>query len=446
MPSKAVEVAVSDLHRSLADPRLDSMNFLSEFADRYKSAISFASGRPTEAFFSDDLIEHSLSLFKKYLATDLGYSDREIRRTLFQYGPTKGIINELVARNLAADEGILVGPESIVVTVGCQEAMFLTLRALRATDNDVLMAVAPTYVGATGAARLLDMPVLSVRTDSTGVDVDHLIATVRQARAAGLRPRACYVMPDFANPTGLQMEVSVRRRLLDIAAQEDFLLLEDNPYGLYHRDSGRLPTLKSMDRLGRVIYFGSFAKTVMPGVRIGFLVADQRLRGGEARDARVLADEISKIKSMVTVNTPAVAQAVVGGVLLESDCRLTTVNSRQRRQYVANLELIQTGLSERFPPGEDSSRGVSWNVPAGGFFSVVTVPFVADDHALAISADEFGVLWTPMHHFYENGGGLHQVRLSSSLLSPDEIADGLDRFAAFVASRPTAAEADRGRR
>ncbi len=94
-----------------------------------------------------------------------------------------------------------------MVTVGCQEALYLTLRALRSDDRDVLLAVAPSYVGVHGAAQLVDMPVLPVSESPEGIDLDDLLAVVRQAKAAGLCPRACYVIPDFANPSGVRLSL-----------------------------------------------------------------------------------------------------------------------------------------------------------------------------------------------------------------------------------------------
>src|ERR1700736_5004350 len=133
----AAPLHTRDLHGSLEDPALESMNFLNEIGLHYPEAISFASGRPFEEFFDVDLIHRYLDSFCGYLKDQLGYDDEQVRRVLFQYGRTK----------------------SIVVTVGCQEAMFLVARALRRDDRDVLFAVAPTYVGLTGAARLADLPV-----------------------------------------------------------------------------------------------------------------------------------------------------------------------------------------------------------------------------------------------------------------------------------------------
>jgi len=423
------ELHTAQLFGALEDPALNSMNFLNEISHRYPDAVSLAAGRPAEQFFEIDSLQRYLNRFCQYLQDDLGYTDEQVRRTLFQYGRTKGVVHGLIAANLAQDEQIAVDPESIVVTVGCQEAMFLILRALRTSSADVLLAVTPTYVGLTGAARLVEMPVLPVAAGAGGVDLDDLEHQLRQARAAGLRPRACYVMPDFANPSGVSMDLADRRRLLAIAAAEGILLLEDNPYGLFpHADDQRRPTLKALDEHRTVVYLGSFAKTAMPGVRTGYLVADQQVVDS-AGNRGLLADQLSKIKSMLTVNTSPITQAIVGGKLLENDCSLLRANERERAVYTDNMRRMVAGLAARFP---DPDSGVRWNVPVGGFFVVVTVPFVVDDALLERSAADYGVLWTSMHHFYEPGVPVHALRLSCSTVTADEIEVGLDRVAALI--------------
>lgn len=265
-PTEPADLSVADLHPALGDPALTSMNFLNEVSERYPAAVSLAAGRPYEEFFDVAAVHRHLDTFHRHLVDELGHTPEQARRLLLQYGRTKGIVHHLIARNLAVDEGITVDPEAVVVTVGCQEAMFLVLRALRADPADVLLAVAPTYVGLTGAARLVDLPVWPVAGGPSGVDLADLRAQARRARASGRRPRACYVLPDFANPSGVSMNVPDRQRLLTLAAEEDLLLLEDNPYGLFPVDDGpRPPTLKALDTDRRVIYLGSFAKTVLPG-------------------------------------------------------------------------------------------------------------------------------------------------------------------------------------
>lgn len=414
------DLRLTELHGSLTDRALNSMNFLNEVSHHYPEAISLAAGRPTEEFFALEDLHRYLDLFADHLRSQ-GHDEPSVRRTIFQYGRTKGIVHDLVARNLAVDEDIHVDPEAIVVTVGCQEAMVLTLRALRADPSDVLLAVSPTYVGITGAARLLDFPVLPVTED------DDLAAVVKAARADGLRPRACYVMPDFANPSGLSLDLDARRQLLAVAAEQDLLLIEDNPYGLFPAEGiDRLPTLKALDIERRVVYLGSYAKTGLPGARVGYVVADQTV---EAPDGTIglLADELSKLKSMVTVNTSPVAQAVIGGKLLANDFSLVAANRRERELYAANLRAITDGLAARFPAGE-----ISWTVPSGGFFVVVTVPFGVDDVLLEKSAHEYGVLWTPMSHFYDAETPIHALRLSCSGVTPAQIEAALNRLAALI--------------
>ncbi|MEU9291569.1 PLP-dependent aminotransferase family protein [Streptomyces sp. NPDC048275] len=406
------------------------MNFLNEIAQRFPDAVSFAPGRPFEGFFDTSLVHDYLRRFERYLEEEKGYDAAQVRRTLFQYGRTKGIVHELIARHLELDEGLSVDPESVVVTVGCQEAMFLVLRALRADERDVVLAVSPSYVGLTGAARLVDMPVLEVAGGPRGVDLDSLATVVREARARGLRPRACYLVPDFSNPSGVSLDLETRHALLDLAEREDLLLLEDNPYGYFSADGERLPTLKALDTRRRVVYLGSFAKTGLPGARIGYLVADQSVAGSDGR-VGLLADQLSKIKSMLTVNTSPIAQAVIAGKLLTHGCDLHEANEREIAVYRGNLKRLLAGLARHFPP--DGGSGVSWNVPRGGFFLVVTVPFRADDKLLEISARDHGVLWTPMCYFSSDPEAIHQIRLSFSLVTEEQIDLGLDRFAALVA-------------
>lgn len=429
------ELATETLHASLEDPALESMNFLNEVASRYPDAVSFASGRPTEEFFDLALIHRYIDRYCEHLRDDLGYSPERVSRLMFQYGRTKGIVHELISRQLAGDEGIQADPEAVVVTVGCQEAMFIVVRALRADDTDVLLAVAPTYVGLTGAARLADMPVWTVGGGADGVDFDDLARQLSRARDAGLRPRALYVMPDFANPSGMSMPVAQRRRLLDVAAREGILLLEDNPYGTFH-DGTAQPTLKSLDTTRQVVYLGSFAKTGFPGARVGYAIADQRVTGADGR-TMLLADHLSKIKSMVTVNTSPVVQAIIGGKLLAHNFSLTAANERETATYRANRRRVLDGLARRFPRADGTGAGgaITWNAPTGGFFVVVTLPFDADDELLEYSARQHGVLWTPMAHFYAGTGGHRQARLACSQLTSAQIESGLDRFAALVSER-----------
>ncbi|MEV7996314.1 PLP-dependent aminotransferase family protein [Streptomyces sp. NPDC086077] len=420
---------IEELHDSLSLPTANSMNFLNEVALRFPDAISFAAGRPHEEFFDIDDVHRHLDTYRRHLSAQLDGDEVQVRRVILQYGRTKGIIHELIARHLQVDEDIVASPHDIVVTAGAQEALYLTLRALRRTDRDVLLAVEPSYVGVYGAAQLADMTVLPVADSPDGIDLDDLKAVVIRARSSGLRPRACYVIPEFSNPSGVSLTVEARKRLLRLAEQYEFLLLEDNPYGLLGVDD-KPRTLKSTDDAGVVVYIGSFAKTGLPGARVGYAIAGQRVSGDAGTTESTLADQIAKIKSMVSVNTSPIAQAVIGGKLLEHDYSLRRANIRERQIYQRNLSHVLSGLTARFRTGRP--HGVSWNDPAGGFFTVVTVPFTVEDSLLERSAKENGVLWTPLHHFYTDAPAGNRIRLSFSHLQPEEIDEGLDRFVQFV--------------
>jgi (S)-3,5-dihydroxyphenylglycine transaminase len=252
----------------------------------------------------------------------------------------------------------------------------------------------------------------------------------RAVRAGGRSPRALYVVPNFSNPSGISMDVAGRRRLLDCAAAEDLLLLEDDPYGLFGLDDEPRPSLKALDRDKRVVYLGSFAKSCFPGARVGFLVADQTVVDGDG-ERTLLAGELSAVKSMLTVNTSPISQAVIGGLLVENGCGMRAANRDKIAFYRRNLRTLLAALDEHFPAPVRERLGVSWNRPSGGFFAVLDVAIPADVALLELSAERYGVLWTPMSFFYTDGG-THAIRLSCSALEPERIADGVHRLSRLL--------------
>ena len=425
----ATRLKKEELHASVSDPVLDTMNFLNGITHRYPEAVSFAPGRPYDGFFD---VEQIFTHIRRYLShlEENGASAADIRDALFQYGPTSGRIRELVADSLRKDENIDVAPEAIVVTVGCQEAMFLTLRAVLSSPEDVLLVSSPCYVGITGAARVLGFEPAPVQERPDGFHCADLETVLAAERARGRRPRAFYVVPDHANPSGNTMSLEERHALLALAAREDILILEDSPYRLVSPGLQE-PTLKSLDRAQRVVHLGSYSKTLFPGARVGFAIADQPVVDQEGNTG-LLADEITKIKSMITVNTSPLGQAAVAGMLLAADGRTSELNSETAAHYGSAMRAILQELDSTFPAPDRAAVGVRWNEPSGGFFLTVDVPFRADNAALIRSAEEYGVIWTPMSYFYPRDGGDHSLRLSVSYLSNEEIVEGVARLARFI--------------
>ena len=417
------------LHSSIDDPVLGRMNFLNEITFTYPDAVSFAPGRPYDGFFEIEDVHAHLRRYAAYLESR-GASPTEVRRSFHQYGPTAGQIRELIAHSLQQDEGVKVAPESIVVTVGAQEAMFLALRTLFAAPEDVLILVTPCYVGVIGAARLLDIPIVAVPEREGRLVVADLDAAVRTQRAAGRRPRAVYVVPDHANPTGSTLDLPTRTALLELAGRHDLLILEDSPYRL-SGTGPRLPMLKALDEAGSVIQLGTYSKTVFPGARVGYALADQEVRGRDG-ELRLLAEDLAKVKSMITVNTSSLSQAVAAGALLRVDGRLSELNAEAAEHYSRSMAATLAQLDRRLPERRRRALGVDWNRPDGGFFLTLRTGFRAGAAALERSARDFGVIWTPMEYFHPHGGGERDIRLSISYLTPEEIDRGVERLVRFV--------------
>ncbi|MEU5716253.1 PLP-dependent aminotransferase family protein [Streptomyces sp. NPDC020403] len=426
-----LELRQSDLHGAFGDPVLGSISFLNEIMSRYPDAISFAPGAPHLAFLDDLDVARHVDTWVAHQVAERSLSREQARSLLYEYGPSRGLINELVADALRRDHGIEAGADAVVVTVGAQEAMVLTLHALCSRPGDLLAVVDPCFVGMRGAARLLDVPVVCVDEAEDGVDVDALRAQCRAARSRGGRIRALYISPDYSNPSGSLTSLAARRRLLDLAGQEDLLLLEDGAYGFTAPPGQEIPPLKALDAEGRVVYLGTFAKVCLPGTRVGYVVADQVIRTGDG-SRRLLADELAVSKSMVTVNTSPICQAVVGGMLLEHGGSLKALAQRKSELYRRNLALLLDALDRHLPPESGPAPGVSWSRPAGGFFVRMRLPVPADTALLETSASEHGVLWTPMSHFYASGKGDNELRLSCSYLEPDRIEEGTARLAGFL--------------
>jgi (S)-3,5-dihydroxyphenylglycine transaminase len=355
---------------------------------------------------------------------------------LGQYNKTNGIINGLVARQLELDEGIRVRPESIMVTHGCQEAMTVLLLGLFDPARDVLLVSDPTYIGITGLAGILGIETVPIPTGEDGLAADAVAAAIAGVRRAGKRPRALYDIPDFNNPLGTQMPLTVRRALLALLHAEEVLLFEDNPYGMFSYDGDPLPTLKALDEHGVVVYLGSFSKTLYPGLRAGYLIADQEVVG-PAGQRTSLADELSKVKSLTTVTTAPVVQAVVGAQLLANGGSLRELVRGKLPFYRGNRDRMLACL-ERELGGAGGMNGVRWNRPAGGFFLTVNLPFAFEDACLQACARDYGVVVCPMSYFALTAGREAQVRLSFSYVTEEQIEEGIGRFARFVRDRAAA--------
>jgi (S)-3,5-dihydroxyphenylglycine transaminase len=412
----------------------ETMNFLNQIATSYPAAISLAAGRPSEHLF--DNLDHA-SLLSAIRTYEAHYG---ARGSLLQYGPTAGLVRDLIADQLRIDQGVPATAERTIVTTGCQEGLALCLSVLCPDPTDVLLVRNPTYVGATGAANLFKVLVVAL-DGSSGADLPTQIqqAIVRE-RKNGRTVRAVYLIPDFDNPTGEVIGLSDRKKVIDICAYNQVVILEDNPYGLFRYEGIDVPSMAALDVSGCVIHLATYSKTIAPALRTGALALPESLFGDRLA-LRTCLNRIVERKSFLTVNTSQLTQAIVGGLLLEQDGSLRSWIEPSRRTYQENLSAMTAALRDTF--GESRTH-VSWNNPAGGFFLTLNLPFDFTAADVDVCATRYKVIAMPMSFFAMDNSQDNRARLSFSAASSRQIQTAVENFGRYVDSRTTSHLAGHG--
>jgi len=416
------------MNRHLNDIGEDVMGFLNEVQMNYPDAISMASGRPDEEYFDLGNFSEYMEL---YLDTRVRATKKDrvqVLRQLGQYNRAKGIINPLISEYLRKDEQIPADAEDIVVTVGSQEGMAIAILTLCDKEKDIIIAENPSYVGMTHLSLLLGYDIRPIPISDSGFDIDRLQTLIEGQVPTAKRVRLVYVIPDFQNPTGSRMVLRDRQRLLELADKYGFFILEDNAYRSFVYEDEQIPTLKAMDKYDRVVHLYSFSKVICPALRLGALVAGQRMDGGER-----LSDLMAKVKGYITVNTSSIDQAILGGILLKNDCSLRAYNKEKRLSIQRKRDAVLKALNRYFRSGRFCwEKEVIWNIPAGGFFITIAVPFPVDKAEAAFCAEHYGLIFTPMSFFHLHQEVNKQIRLAFSNLPDTAIEQAIAKLALYV--------------
>jgi DNA-binding transcriptional MocR family regulator len=248
-------------------------------------------------------------------------------------------------------EGISAHPDDVVVTVGSQMGLDMVTRVF-CDPGDVVLAEAPSYVGALGTFSAYQAQVVHVEMDDAGLVPEALHQALAAMAASGRRVKFLYTIPNFQNPAGVTLSVQRRAEVLEICAQHDVLVVEDNPYGLLGFDGQTYPALRSVES-DNVVHLGSFSKTFAPGLRVGWVLAPHAVR-----EKLVLAAEAA------TLCPPAFTQAVVSRYLAQHDWKdqIKTYQEAYRERRDATLSAMEQHLL----------AGCSWTKPDG-------VPYVGTD-------------------------------------------------------------------
>ena len=340
--------------------------------------------------------------------------DRLIRtkgETALQYGSGQGeeSLREKITE-VAALEGVDAHPDDVVVTTGSQQGLDLVTR-LFIDPGDVIVAEAPSYVGALGVFRSYQADVVHVELDAEGLIPAALEQTLTRLEAEGRRVKILYTIPNFHNPAGVTMSVERRVQVLEICRRHHVLVVEDNPYGLLGFEGDPYPALRSYDAEG-VIYLGSFSKTFAPGYRVGFVIAPHAVR-----EKLVLATESA-------ILSPSNASQLAVDTYL-STCDWRAQIKDYRELYRERRDALVGALAEHIP-------AASWNVPAGGFFVWVRLPDGLDAKSMLPRAVTERVAYVPGTAFYSDGQGADHMRLSFCYPTPDRIREGVRRLSTVV--------------
>ncbi len=329
-----------------------------------------------------------------------------------QYGSGQGdeTLREQIL-DLMRLEGIEAHPDDVVVTTGSQQALDLVTRIF-IDPGDVVVAEAPSYVGALGVFRAYQADVAHVPIDADGLVPEALESTLASLAAAGRTVKLLYTVPNFHNPAGVSMSEERRPRVLEIARRYGVLVVEDNPYGLLGFDSEPRDAIRSLDEDG-VVYLGSFSKTFAPGYRVGWVVAPHAVR-----EKLVLASESA-------ILCPSNASQIAISTYL-STCDWRGQIKSYREQYRERRDAMISALAEHLPEA-------SWNVPAGGFYTWVRLPDGLDAKDMLPRAVTARVAYVPGTAFYFDGAGSEHLRLSFCYPTPERIREGVRRLAGVVA-------------
>jgi 2-aminoadipate transaminase len=330
-----------------------------------------------------------------------------------QYGPTEGFeeTKDCILEVMGA-EGMLPDPDDIIVTTGGQQAIDLVCKTL-VDPGDVVICEAPTYPGAVPVFCSYQADVVQVECDENGMQVEVLEQLLGELREEGRRPKFIYSVPSFQNPAGVTMSLERRRRLVQLARDEEILLVEDNPYGLLRYSGEPMPPLYQLDGGDFVIYIGTFSKILSPGIRLGWAVAPPPVM-----------EKIVLGKQAADLCTSTLTQYFVREYFAE----------RRWQHYIDDLVGIYRGrrdtmleaLREHFP------AEATWTEPEGGLFIWATLPDYIDTSDLLAKALRADVAFVPGTGAYVDGRGRSSMRLNFSGVGDKEIREGIRRIGQVI--------------
>lgn len=372
--------AIREMFKRMADPEI----------------ISLAGGNPaSELFPSDELSK----IAGKILMTSPTLA--------LQYGTTDGYPKmKECALQRARKVNSVSENDAVIIMTGANQGIDLTAKAL-INKGDKIIVESPSFIGSLNAFRTYECELLGVSVEDDGMNMDELRETLKNNKDV----KFIYTIPTFQNPTGCTMPLEKRKQMLSLASEYDVLILEDNPYGDLRFSGEEVPTIKSLDTEGRVIYAGSFSKILSPGMRLGYLVADEKL-----------ISRIEILKQVNDVHTPMLTQLMC--VEFMKKYNIDTYITKNRDLYGKKCKAMTDAMEKYFPKGK-----VKWVTPEGGIFLWCECPTITDITEIVNKCLDKKVAIVPGSNFaVDMSAPSNMFRLNYSSATIENIEEGIRRL------------------
>lgn len=359
-----------------------------------KDMISFGGGNPSAETFPCKEIEEIASK---------GLTEQPV--SLLQYGLSEGYtpLRDTMKKYLAEKEGFDFEKNELFIVSGGQQCADLTTKAL-VNEGDVVLTEEPAFVGCLNTFRSYGAKLVGIPMQEDGMDVEALEEALKKYPNTKL----LYTIPSFQNPTGITTTLEKRKKVYEICSKYNIPILEDNPYGELRFSGETVPTIKSMDTEGRVIYAGSFSKVMAPAFRLGFLVFDKSLTA-----------PLTVAKQCTDVHSTVLFQYICNEYITKYGFEEHLENSRNVYRHKCNLML--ENMKRCFHPA------VTFGHPEGGLFVMAFLPEGMDAQPFVREAIKRGVLSVPGAAFMADETKVSNgFRLNYSTPSDEQIVKGIE--------------------
>lgn len=363
-----------------------------------KSVVSLSAGNPSpEAFPVEEIREISKRIFEEDPISALQYSVTE------GYTPLRETLREYMKKN----HNVGTDNDDILITTGAQQIMDLATKSL-VNEGDVIITEAPSFIGSLNTFRSYNAKLVGVEIESDGMSIDGLEKALKENPST----RFIYTIPNFQNPSGITMSLEKRKAMYDLAKKYQVLILEDNPYGDLRYSGEAVPSIKSFDTEGIVIYAGSMSKVVSPGIRVAYTIAP-----------KPIFQKMVVCKQGNDVHTNVWSQMICNELMTKYDFQGHLENLRQiyskKAQYMMDL------MDEYLVP-----LGITYSPITGGLFTMCTLPSYVDMPTFCKEAVLNKVCVVPGNAFLtDETQECHTFRVNFSTPTDEQLKRGIELLA-----------------